>query len=131
MIGKLERVALREVWKHEALDFTPWLEESLDVLNDVIDVTLSGAEREQSAGTFNVDLVAEGEAGNPAVIENQLAHRKLDHAVLDAYRWPHDLIDEEILSRLLALNLDRAKQSSRLQGSEQGGKMPPLPEGST
>ena len=37
-----------------------------------------------------------------------LAHRKLDHAVLDAYSWPHDLSDEEILARLLALNLERA-----------------------
>jgi hypothetical protein len=37
-----------------------------------------------------------------------LAHRKLDQAVLDAYSWPHDLSDEEILERLLALNLERA-----------------------
>jgi type II restriction/modification system DNA methylase subunit YeeA len=37
-----------------------------------------------------------------------LAHRKLDEAVLDAYGWPHDLTDEEILERLLALNLERA-----------------------
>jgi hypothetical protein len=29
-------------------------------------------------------------------------------AVLDAYGWPHDLSDEEILARLLALNLERA-----------------------
>jgi len=27
------------------------------------------------------------------------AHRTLDHAVLDAYGWPHDLGDEEILGR--------------------------------
>jgi type II restriction/modification system DNA methylase subunit YeeA len=38
-----------------------------------------------------------------------LAHRKLDEAVLDAYGWPHDLSDEEILERLLALNLERAE----------------------
>jgi len=38
----------------------------------------------------------------------QLAHKKLDDAVLDAYGWPHDLEDEEILERLLALNLERA-----------------------
>ena len=38
-----------------------------------------------------------------------LAHRRLDEAVLDAYGWPHDLSDEEILERLLALNLERAK----------------------
>ncbi len=37
-----------------------------------------------------------------------LAHKKLDRAVLDAYGWPHDLSDEEILARLLALNLERA-----------------------
>jgi hypothetical protein len=36
-----------------------------------------------------------------------LAHHKLDGAVLDAYGWPHDLADEEILERLLALNLER------------------------
>ena len=37
-----------------------------------------------------------------------LAHQKLDRAVLDAYGWPHDLTDEQILERLLALNLERA-----------------------
>jgi type II restriction/modification system DNA methylase subunit YeeA len=37
-----------------------------------------------------------------------LAHKKLDRAVLDAYGWPHDLSDEEILARLLMLNLERA-----------------------
>jgi hypothetical protein len=36
------------------------------------------------------------------------AHRQLDTAVLDAYGWPHDLSDDEILVRLLALNLERA-----------------------
>jgi type II restriction/modification system DNA methylase subunit YeeA len=39
-----------------------------------------------------------------------LAHKKLDRAVLDAYGWPHDLSDEDILSRLLALNLERAQK---------------------
>ena len=37
-----------------------------------------------------------------------LAHRKLDAAVCDAYGWPHGLADEEVLERLLALNLERA-----------------------
>lgn len=37
-----------------------------------------------------------------------LAHRALDQAVLDAYGWPHALTDDEILARLLALNLERA-----------------------
>lgn len=37
-----------------------------------------------------------------------LAHRRLDDTVFDAYGWPHGLSDEEILERLLALNLERA-----------------------
>lgn len=36
------------------------------------------------------------------------AHRKLDAAVAAAYGWPADLSDEQILERLLALNLQRA-----------------------
>ena len=39
-----------------------------------------------------------------------LAHRKLDEAVFDAYGWPADLSDEEILERLLALNLERKEK---------------------
>lgn len=36
------------------------------------------------------------------------AHEKLDAAVAEAYGWPADLSEEEILARLLALNLERA-----------------------
>ncbi len=42
----------------------------------------------------------------------QNAHRKLDQAVFAAYGWPHTLSDDEILERLLALNLKRAAQNS-------------------
>jgi hypothetical protein len=35
------------------------------------------------------------------------AHAQLDRAVLDAYGWAPDLGDEEILERLLRLNLER------------------------
>jgi len=38
----------------------------------------------------------------------ELAHRRLDQAVLDAYGWPHDVSDEKILARVLALNQERA-----------------------
>ena len=36
------------------------------------------------------------------------AHRVLDEAVAAAYGWPADLQDEEVLRRLLALNLERS-----------------------
>jgi type II restriction/modification system DNA methylase subunit YeeA len=42
----------------------------------------------------------------PAWLVN--AHRTLDEAVAAAYGWPADLSDEDVLRRLLALNLERA-----------------------
>ena len=41
--------------------------------------------------------------------------RQLDAAVADAYEWPHDLSDEEILDRLLALNLERAAAEEKVR----------------
>ena len=35
------------------------------------------------------------------------AHERLDDAVLDGYGWPHDIADDDLLARLLALNLER------------------------
>ena len=39
------------------------------------------------------------------------AHKKLDEAVFAAYGWPPDLSDDDLLARLLALNLSRAASS--------------------
>lgn len=78
-IGKIERVPLREVWKHEAHNLTTWLEENVDVLNDVLGLSLVSAEREQAAGAFSVDLVAEDESGRTVIIENQLERSNHDH----------------------------------------------------
>jgi hypothetical protein len=79
MIGKIEKVPLREIWKHEAHDFTTWLENNIDVLNSVLDFQLSTIQREHSTGNFNVDLVAEDDDGNIVVIENQLEKSNHDH----------------------------------------------------
>jgi len=46
-----------------------------------------------------------------------LAHKKLDAAVAAAYGWPADLTDEQILGRLLALNLERAAEEAKAQES--------------
>ncbi len=42
-----------------------------------------------------------------------LVHRKLDAAVAAAYGWPTDLTDEQILGKLLALNLERAAAEAK------------------
>lgn len=79
MVQKITRMPLREAFRHEAYDFTRWLEENIDALNDVLDITLSNAEREQAAGVFSVDLVAEDEFGAKVIIENQLEKSDHDH----------------------------------------------------
>lgn len=78
-IQKIVRVPLREAFRHEEYDFTKWLQENLDVLNDCINRTLSNAERRTAAGDFSVDLVAEDESGNKVIIENQLEKSNHDH----------------------------------------------------
>jgi len=42
-----------------------------------------------------------------------LAHKRLDAAVAAAYCWPADLTDEQMLERLLALNLERADEEAK------------------
>ena len=78
-IGKLQRVPLRTVWKHEAYDFTQWLQENLDILNDSLDLELVSAEREQAAGSFSIDLVAESSDSETYIVENQLEKSNHDH----------------------------------------------------
>ncbi|OAP40767.1 hypothetical protein AU381_02380 [Sinorhizobium glycinis] len=40
-------------------------------------------------------------------------HERLDVAVAEAYGWPVDLPEEEVLARLVALNTERAKEEKR------------------
>ncbi len=78
-IANLEKVSLREIWKNEANDFTRWLEENIEILNDSLDLSLSVIEREKSAGTFAVDLLAEDNDRNKVIIECQLEKTDHDH----------------------------------------------------
>jgi len=78
-IGKLQRVQLREVWRYEAYDFTQWLQENIDILNESLDLELVSAELEQAAGSFSIDIVAESSDGDTYVIENQLEKSNHDH----------------------------------------------------
>jgi hypothetical protein len=48
-----------------------------------------------------------------------LAHKKLDAAVAAAYGWPADLADEQILEKLLALNLERAAEEAKSAAAKQ------------
>lgn len=79
MIGKLEPVDLRELWKHEALNFTSWLAENCDALKDQLGLDLTVVEKEKSVGPFSVDILGKDEAGRTVIIENQLERTDHDH----------------------------------------------------
>ncbi len=81
-LDALKKVELRDVWPHEALDFTKWLaeEDSLAMLSDAVGVELELLETESSVGSFNVDIYAqEAGTGRKVIIENQLADTNHDH----------------------------------------------------
>ncbi len=79
MIGKIDRLNLREVWANEARDFTTWLENNIDVISDATGYGLTSVEREQPAGSFSVDLIAKLADGGTVIIENQLERSDHDH----------------------------------------------------
>lgn len=72
---------LREKFKGEASDFTPWLTRNLDKLSDAIGMNISNPEREQRLETMKVDIVAEAgdNGGDKIIIENQFGDSNHDH----------------------------------------------------
>jgi hypothetical protein len=81
-LGRIEQVSLREIWKHEATNFTKWLAkpENLDLLSEEIDIELSLIDTEYNVGRFNVDIFAEEpSADRKVIIENQLERTDHDH----------------------------------------------------
>lgn len=93
-LSKLKKLDLRQVWKHEALDFTNWLAEkdNLDALSEAIGVDIKLIETEASVGKFNVDILAEEDlTGKKIIIENQLEATDHDHlGKIITYASGHD-----------------------------------------
>jgi len=79
MIGKMERVDLRKVWKNEVKDFNSWLFENIEILAEELDIDLTAVEKEKKIGSFSADIIAEGSTGETVLIENQLGKTDHDH----------------------------------------------------
>lgn len=81
-LGRLEEVNVRELWIHEQYDFSNWLakEENIELLNEVLGLTLVDIEKEVFVGAYRCDLVAKDEtSGQNVIIENQLEASNHDH----------------------------------------------------
>jgi len=74
-LGKLEKVNLRDQWKNEANDFTPWLaqEENIALLGEATQMVLEVVRQEESVGPFRADILCQDVSNDKTVlIENQL-----------------------------------------------------------
>lgn len=78
-IKKLDYVNIRDIWKNEATNFTTWLEKNIILLNEILPFKINNVEREQSVGTFSVDLKGIDENGDLVIIENQFGKTDHDH----------------------------------------------------
>ena len=61
MVTKLNRVKIKDIWKTEDKDFTPWLVENINLLNEDIGLNIQDPKRESRLLNFIVDIVAEDE----------------------------------------------------------------------
>lgn len=82
-LGRLNHISLREVWRSEASDFTPWLakQENLALLGDTIGFNLELEAQEKTVGDFRADILCRDvENGGLVLVENQL--ERSDHSHL-------------------------------------------------
>lgn len=80
-LGKLQRLNLREAWKHETTEFTPWLalEDNLDLLAKTLGlVELELVGTEHWVGDFKLDVLCSDDEGQ-VIIENQLEKTNHSH----------------------------------------------------
>jgi hypothetical protein len=72
-LGKLAYFDPRNVWAHEAHDFTPWLLDNAEALADVLGIDLGLTSNEHPVGGFALDLIGRDLTNDCVlIVENQL-----------------------------------------------------------
>ncbi len=80
-LSHLQRINLREAWKNEATDFTPWLAqtENLNQLADALGLSdMELVQTEYQVGDFKLDILCSDDDGE-VIIENQLEKTNHTH----------------------------------------------------
>ena len=143
-IGKIEKVNLRDIWKNEERDFTPWLEKNIEILSEHIGIGIEDLRKEASIGTFSADLVGTSHETDDkvVVIENQFGDTNHDHlGKLITYIsgkqakigiWIAEKFREEHIAALEYLNENEKENGISFFGVEiclkKIGNSPPAPE---
>jgi hypothetical protein len=113
-IGRLQRMAIRDVWAMEEFDLSPWLAENLDLLSDELDLRLELVEMEHRVGRYELDLLLRSEDDRVVIVENQFGRSDHDHlgkllayaagTNADVVVWLAEDFTEEHLAALQWLN---------------------------
>ena len=77
-VGTIEKVDIRQVWRSESANFTPWLRSNIAELDKVLGLGMTNPRSEVGAGNFSIDIVAETDVGE-IVVENQYGHSDHRH----------------------------------------------------
>jgi len=123
-LGKLKRVPLREAWRHEAAEFTPWLAEddNLQALAEALGLSeLELVATEHLVGDYKLDILCT-DGDQQVVIENQLEETDHKHlgqilayaAGVDARKviWVAEAFRPEHLAALQYLNVNTTEELS-------------------
>lgn len=82
-MAELERITgvpVRDVWRDEARDFTPWLGANADLLGEALGLDLELVETEVPVGSFSADAhFRVSSTGADVVVENMLTPSDHDH----------------------------------------------------
>ena len=78
MVTKLTPVKIRDIWKTEDRDFTPWLVENIELLNEEVGLSIRDPQSETKLVNFYVDIIGEDNEGK-VIIENQFHNSDHDH----------------------------------------------------
>lgn len=79
-LGRLEKIDLRDIWRTEDQDFTPWLarEDNIALLADTLGLELEVEAQEKEVGPFRADILCKDLRNDSWIlIENQL--ERTDH----------------------------------------------------
>ena len=78
LLGRLEFINPRDVWSDEARNFTPWLLDNSDYLQEVLGIDIELERAEHPVGAFSLDLFGKDITnGVKLIVENQL--ERTDH----------------------------------------------------
>ncbi len=75
-----DNLEVRTKWPNEALDFTPWLAENLDLLGEELGIRLELVQQEKAVGPMSLDILArDSDTDELVAIENQLEWTDTHH----------------------------------------------------